>query len=57
MSIAVQYGASVLDGIDPGPVVVRQLFFASLPQSHCLRAVYFRRLFYCGSLASFMFFL
>lgn len=26
MSIAVQYGASVLDGIDPGPVVVRQLF-------------------------------
>lgn len=27
LSIAVQYGASVLDGIDPGPVVVRQLFF------------------------------
>lgn len=23
LSIAVQYGASVLDGIDPGPVVVR----------------------------------
>lgn len=33
LSIAVQYGASVLDGIDPGPVVVRQLFFCIIARN------------------------